>query len=122
MNTILLPLLIVSASFVGAAFADAPKVLAAKAIEDDGRWKITVTMSHEDTGWDHYAKGFELLTPDKKRVAYGEETRPHVGKKSFDTTLTGITLPPGIPYLLIRTRCSLVGWASETERLDLPGR
>lgn len=122
MRTFLLSLIVATAASVGAVSADAPKVLSASATQDDGLWTIKVTMSHVDTGWDHYAKGFELLSPDKKRLAYGEIARPHVGKKTIETTLTGITLPKGLTYVLIRTRCSLVGWASETERLDLPGR
>lgn len=81
---------------------------------------IAVTIQHDDSGWDHFADGFEVQAPDGTRLGYRELTRPNVGQRTQDVDMTGLKLPEGIGYVLIRTRCSLVGWAAEPVRLDLP--
>ena len=36
-----------------------------KAVEDaDGTWTFHVTVHHPDTGWEDYADGWDVLTPD----------------------------------------------------------
>lgn len=107
---------------IGTAHADAPKVVAAKAEREGNRWMIEVTLQHEDTGWDHFATGFEVQGPDGSRLGYLELTHPNVGTPTVEAELTGLNIPADVTYVLIRTRCSLVGWAAEPVRLDLPAR
>jgi hypothetical protein len=104
----------------GVASADAPTVTGARAEKIGGLWMIEVTLAHKDTGWDHYANGFEVQAPDGTRLGYRELTHPHVGEASFQWALTGLKIPDDISYVLIRPRCSLVGWSAEPVRLDLP--
>jgi len=54
-----------AALFAAAAapvFADAPKVINAVAHSTGMGWNFDVTLSHPDTGWDHYADGWEIRT------------------------------------------------------------
>jgi hypothetical protein len=104
----------------GPAFADAPDVVDAIATEAGGRWTVTVTIAHHDTGWDHFAKGFAVLLPDGTRLAYLEFSHPHIGQDTFAASLTGLRISNDVPFLLIRTRCNLVGWAAEPVQIDLP--
>ncbi|HBB56055.1 MAG TPA: hypothetical protein DCZ49_07705 [Hyphomonadaceae bacterium] len=55
------------------AFSDAPAVageadvIAARADRvSDGVYRISATIRHADTGWEHYADAFEVLGPDGK--------------------------------------------------------
>ena len=38
-------------------------------IDPDGRgtYRVTVTVRHADTGWDHYADGWEVVAPEDRR-------------------------------------------------------
>jgi hypothetical protein len=116
MHSLVASLLLLSAP----AFADAPDVVSAKVAQDGGRWTVTVVLSHEDTGWDHFADGFAVLLPDGTKIGYGELSHPHTGQDTFSASLTGLRIPDGTPFVLIRTRCNLVGWAAESVPVDLP--
>lgn len=87
----------------------------------DGRYDISVTVLHEDTGWDHYADGWEVLTPDGQQLGKRVLMHPHVGEQPFTRSLAGIEVPGHIDSVLIRVHDSVHGYASEEWLLALPG-
>mgnify|MGYP006909084648 CR=1 FL=1 len=103
----------------GTAYADPPQVVAAEAVRDGATWTITVTISHPDTGWDHYASGWEVLKPDGTILGYRELTHPHTDEQPFIRSLSGVTIPDGVDHVLIRPRCTLDGWVSTPTMLSL---
>ena len=103
------------------ASADAPRVEAATATHDpDGTWTISVTLSHPDTGWDHYASGWRLLTSDGTEIATRELSHPHVDEQPFTRSLSGVTIPDGTAEILIQPRCTMDGWVPMPTILALP--
>jgi hypothetical protein len=42
--------------------ADVTEVVAVR--DADGTWSFEVTVEHPDTGWDDYADGWDVVTPD----------------------------------------------------------
>lgn len=100
-------------------FADAPKVVSAVAWMGKMGWTVKVTLSHHDSGWDHFASEWSVALPDGTGIASVDIPEPHVGQQEFESKVKGIDVPPGTPYLLVRTRCNLVGWSSETVRVNL---
>ncbi len=101
------------------AYADAPQVVAAETIHQGADWFISVTLAHPDTGWDHYASGWEVLAPDGTKLGYRELTHPHVEEQPFTRSLSGVTIPDGLDHVFIRPRCTLDGWVGSPARLDL---
>ncbi len=85
-----------------------------------GAWTFSVTLRHGDTGWDHYADGWEVLTPNGKRLGYRELVHPHVNEQPFTRSLSGVLIPAGTAYVLVRAHCSVDGWNTTTTRVDLP--
>jgi hypothetical protein len=103
------------------ALAEVPAVVAASATPQASGWRIDVTIRHPDTGWDHYADGWEVLAPDGSRLGYRELVHPHEDEQPFTRSLSGIAVPAGADHLLIRPHCLVDGWSGTTFRLDLPG-
>lgn len=102
------------------AHADSPDILAAEATKaSDGRWTISVTISHPDTGWDHFADGWEVLDPQGRRLGLRPLAHPHVDEQPFTRSLSGIVIPDGTDHVEIRARCSMDGWSGSRFRLDL---
>ncbi|PPB82340.1 hypothetical protein LV82_00268 [Albidovulum inexpectatum] len=102
------------------AFADSPNILAAEAARSsDGRWTISVTISHPDTGWDHFADGWEVLDPQGARLGLRPLAHPHVNEQPFTRSLSGVAIPAGTSHVEIRARCSMDGWSGSRFRLDL---
>lgn len=105
----------------GAALADAPRVVAAAATaEGGGRWTISVTLSHPDTGWDHYASGWKVLAPDGTLLGLRELTHPHADEQPFERALEGVAIPPDLREVLIVPRCTMDGWVAMPTILTLP--
>ncbi len=69
---------------------------------------MAVTLSHPDTGWDHYADGWAVLDEDGTRLGFRELLHPHVEEQPFTRSLT-MDVPEGTDALLIRARCNVHG-------------
>jgi len=107
---------LILAAAAGPAFADAPIVEAVKMT--GGR--VDVTLSHPDTGWDHYADGWEVLDGDGNSLGIRELAHPHVSEQPFTRSLTGLTLPKGATEIYIRARCNVDGWSDTLFPVVLP--
>jgi len=100
--------------------ADAPVIEQVTARQTGASWSFSVTLSHPDTGWDHYADGWEVLAPDGIRLGFRELLHPHVNEQPFTRSQSGIRVPVGIDKVLIRARDNVDGWAEGTVEFTLP--
>ncbi|MFP7672246.1 hypothetical protein ACG74X_02695 [Marivita sp. S0852] len=92
--------------------ADAPTI---DQVEVDGM-RVSVTILHPDTGWDHYADGWRVETADGTILGTRELLHPHVDEQPFRRSLTVSNLPGG--PLFIRAKCSVDGWSETTVPLS----
>lgn len=105
----------------GMAWADSPQVVTSSATRDaDGSWTISVSIQHPDTGWDHFANGWQVLTPDGAIIGYRELAHPHVDEQPFTRSLSGVKIPANVGAVLIRPHCTMDGWAAMPTMLVLP--
>lgn len=89
------------------AFADGPVV---ENVTVDGD-RFSVTLSHPDTGWDHYADGWEVLDADGNSLGLRELLHPHVAEQPFTRSLSGVQIPEGTTSVYVRARCNVDGWS-----------
>lgn len=101
------------------ARAEPPEIVAARAQPGSAGWSFSVTLAHPDSGWDHYADGWEVLAPDGARLGLRELLHPHVDEQPFTRSLSGVAIPEGVSQVTIRARCSRDGWSGTPYRLDL---
>ena len=87
------------------ASADIPEIVAARA---EGQ-TIHVTLAHPDTGWDHYADGWEVVDGDGASLGLRVLAHPHVTEQPFTRSLRLETQLPEGP-VLVRARCNVDGW------------
>lgn len=97
----------------GMAMADFAKVEDVTASQGASGWRFDVTISHPDTGWDHYADGWEVVDAAGNRLGFRELLHPHVNEQPFTRSLSGVSIPAGTGQVFIRARCSVDGWAPE---------
>ena len=69
--------------------------------------RFDVTVSHADTGWDHYANKWDVLTPDGKVLASRVLYHPHVDEQPFKRSLDSVSIPEGIKTVIIRAHDSV---------------
>ncbi len=83
---------------------------------------FNVTVRHADTGWDHYANQWEILTPDRKLIAKRVLYHPHVNEQPFTRSLSGVKIPPGIDRVIVRARDKVHLYGGREMTVDLPKR
>jgi len=91
------------------AGADEAKVLHVDAEQAGDLWSFRVTISHEDTGWEHYADGWGVYLKDGTKLGYRVLAHPHVREQPFTRSLGGVPIPKGVKQVEIRPRDSLHG-------------
>tara|TARA_B100000427_G_scaffold267124_1_gene232729 strand:+ start:522 stop:917 length:396 start_codon:yes stop_codon:yes gene_type:complete len=107
----------------GATMADAPKVLAAEASSNgDGTYTVSATIRHGDTGWDHYADGFDVLAPDGTVLATRVLYHPHVNEQPFTRSASDVRVPPGIKAVVVRAHDKVHGYGDKTVTVPLSDR
>jgi hypothetical protein len=90
---------------------------------DDGALRFTVTVRHDDDGWDHYADAWQVVDPERGEVlAERELLHPHVNEQPFTRSLGGVRLPEGVQVVTVRARCTVHGFGGKEIVVDLSQR
>lgn len=85
------------------ALAGEADIVAADARKDtSGRRTFAATVAHADTGWDHYADRFEILSPDGTMLATRVLVHPHENKQPFTRSLGGVKIPSNTRTVTVR--------------------
>ena len=101
------------------AVAESPQILDVTVTKTGMTWRMDVTIAHDDTGWDHYADGWEVLDVSGNRLGYRELMHPHVEEQPFTRSLSSLVVPDGTREVFVRTHCSVEGWSDERVRVQL---
>ena len=101
------------------ASAEMAQVVDAKLTKSGMVWRIDVTVSHPDTGWDHYADGWEVLDTDGNRLGYRKLHHPHVEEQPFTRSLNNLELPDGTREIFVRASDSEHGWSEQRYRVEV---
>lgn len=96
------------------AAAEPPVVEAAKITGSGGVFTVSATLSHPDTGWDHYADGWRVESPDGAVLGTRELLHPHETEQPFTRSLSGVAIPAQLTEVVLRARCNVTGWSAET--------
>ncbi|MEP2027330.1 MAG: hypothetical protein ABJI96_01330 [Paracoccaceae bacterium] len=106
-------------AFTTPVWADPSVIETVNATESNGTWRFDVTLSHPDTGWDHYTDGWRVLSMDGKELGMRVLHHPHENEQPFTRSLSGVLLPPGTQQVQIQARCSVDGWDKATKTVKL---
>lgn len=82
-------------------------------------WRFSVTLSHGDTGWDHYADGWDVSDEHGNQLGFRELLHPHVHEQPFTRSLGNVEIPDAVEHVIIRAKCSVDGWTSAPFKLVL---
>ena len=106
---------LICATLISSANAGEADVVDAQASKaSDGTWRFNVTVRHADTGWDHYANKWEVVTKDGKVLATRVLAHPHVNEQPFTRSKSGIEIPAGIDEVIVRAGDSVHGTGGKT--------
>ncbi len=83
-------------------------------------FRFDVTVRHADTGWKHYANGWEVLGPDGKVLGKRTLYHPHVNEQPFKRSLSGVKIPSEINVVTVRAHDSVHGNGGREMQVRLP--
>ena len=95
------------------ALADFPKIESVDAVKSGMGWRFSVTLSHADTGWDHYADGWEIVDAEGNILGTRQLMHPHVSEQPFTRSLNAVMVPDGVREVFVRAKCSVAGWSGD---------
>lgn len=111
---------LLAALFVAPALAGEVDVLDAHARCNEARTcVIQATLRHADTGWDHYAVGWEVLDAQGEVLATRVLRHPHVKEQPFTRALQGVEIPEGVEEVTIRAHDSVHGHGGRNHTIRL---
>ena len=108
----------------GQANADVVHVRAVQSA--DGTWTFHVTVEHPDTGWEDYADGWDVVTPDGQVLKPDEGSQytrtllhPHENEQPFTRSQSGIAIPEGVTEVRVRAHDLVDGFGGQEVVVDL---
>ena len=104
-----------------AAFANEVRIVDVRA-ECSGSCTFSVTLEHADTGWDHYANLWEVVTLEGELLGARVLYHPHENEQPFTRSLSGVRIPAGLERVKVRARDSKHGFSDQEFIVDLPAR
>jgi hypothetical protein len=82
-------------------------------------YRFSVTVLHQDQGWNHYADRWEVLAPDGRILATRTLYHPHVEEQPFTRSIDGVKIPAAVLQVEIRAHCSVHATGGKSLFVDL---
>jgi len=104
----------------GIVYGDEVKIVDVK-VSCSSSCTFSVTLKHDDEGWEHYANQWDVMTMDgellKSRVLF----HPHVDEQPFTRSLSGVKIPAGTTQVKVRAKDLKHGYSPEEYTVQIPG-
>jgi hypothetical protein len=118
-SQILLTIVVVLAASVAyAGEADVLDVSVKQTAEN--AFSFSVTVRHQDEGWDHYANKWDVVAPDGTVLGTRTLHHPHENEQPFTRSLSGVQIPQNIHKVTIRAHDSVHQYGGKTVTVKVP--
>lgn len=107
------------ASLASPLRADDAEIVAALAERQGDTWTFSVTLRHDDTGWDNYADGWRVVAGDGTVLGVRTLLHPHVDEQPFTRSLSGVAIPETAETVFIEARTNTDGWGATRHAVTL---
>lgn len=85
----------------------------------DGLWSFNVTLAYPDTGWEDYADGWHVATPDGEILATRILLHPHVNEQPFTRGQGNVSVPADVDTVIVRAHTLVRGYSDATVEVPL---
>ena len=76
-------------------------------------WSASVTLRHADTGWDHYADAWRIVSADGRDLGTRTLYHPHVDEQPFTRSLGDIRIPDATDRVFVEAHDNIHGWSPQ---------
>lgn len=111
---------IVTLFIASPAVAGLPVVEAVKVVSLGGdSWRVDVTVSHADSGWDHYANGWRVLDAEGNELGFRVLAHPHEQEQPFTRGLT-LRIPDTVEVISVQAIDLVHGAGEISNEVQIP--
>ena len=84
-----------------------------------GSWQVSATLEHGDTGWEHYADAWRVVSADG--TVYGTRVlhHPHETEQPFTRSLGGVKIPVDVKQVFVEAHDKVHGWSPRRLEVEL---
>jgi hypothetical protein len=82
-------------------------------------YDFSVTVKHQDSGWDHYANRWEIVDEQGKVLGTRTLHHPHVDEQPFTRVLSGVVMPANIRTVILRAHDSVHEYGGKHKTVKL---
>ena len=105
--------------FIGHVWAGDVQIIDATAVQQEKSYTFSVTLKHTDSGWDHYADAWRVVSTQGDILGSRTLFHPHENEQPFTRSLGGVVIPDGHAAVYIEAHDKVHGWASQRYRISL---
>ena len=83
-------------------------------------YSFSVTVKHDDEGWEHYVNKWDVVAPDGQVIATRVLYHPHVNEQPFTRSLSGVVIDKSISSVVVRAHDLVHGYGGKEIVVELP--
>jgi len=103
----------------GRAIAGQVEIVHTQFVSRGDTWQVHTTLRHGDTGWEHYADAWRVITESGDVLGTRTLLHPHVDEQPFTRSEGGITIPTHTYIVYVEAHDKEHGWSPQRVRVDL---
>ncbi|ETW93482.1 MAG: hypothetical protein ETSY1_39045 [Candidatus Entotheonella factor] len=103
----------------GQAIAGQVEIVHTQFISRGGTWQVYTTLRHGDTGWEHYADAWRVVTETGDVLGTRTLFHPHVDEQPFTRFQGGIMIPADTHIVYVEAHDKEHGWSPQRVQVDL---
>jgi hypothetical protein len=84
-----------------------------------GNWHASVTLKHNDAGWEHYADEWRVVDVEGHVLGTRVLYHPHVNEQPFTRSLGNIRIPDGTDKVYVEAHDKVHGWSEQKFEVSL---
>lgn len=114
LSHLVLPLFTASAVFAGDV-----DIVDVKLEKQRANWVFHVTLKHADTGWEHYADAWRVVTQSGDVLGTRTLHHPHVNEQPFTRSLGNVAIPANTKMVFIEAHDKVHGWSKKKYKVKI---
>jgi hypothetical protein len=103
----------------GQAVAGDVEIVHTQFVSQGNTWQVHTTLRHGDTGWEHYADVWRVVTEAGDVLGTRTLLHPHVNEQPFTRSEGGITIPKDTHIVYVEAHDKEHGWSPQRVQVDL---
>ena len=101
------------------ALANDVEIVNVEFINQGNTWRVNTTIKHHDTGWEHYADAWRVVSESGEKLGERILFHPHENEQPFTRSLQRLVIPKNMNVIYVEAHDKKHGWSKQRVQVDL---